>query len=105
MINLDIEERKRVIEAEWPEGIYNKKDIKFRVSISIETNNKPGIIYGVSKVFSEEDVDIETLNTQNNDTTAFINVTIKVNSKDQLERLTNKLLASEHIYEIRRITT
>ncbi len=105
ILNLDSFERSRVIDAEWPQGIEAKKDVKFSVTICIEANNKPGVLFGVSKVLNEEGVDIENLNTQNSDIYAVLNVTLKVQSKEQLDRITNKLLSSEHVYNVKRVTT
>ncbi len=105
MLNLDSFERNRVIDASWPQGIESKKDVKFSVTICIEANNKPGVLFGVSKVLNEEGVDIENINTQNTDIYAVLNVTLKVNSKEQLDRITNKLLSSEFVYNVKRITT
>ncbi len=105
ILNLDSFERSRVIDAEWPQGIEAKKDVKFSVTICIEANNKPGVLFGVSKVLNEEGVDIENLNTQNSDIYAVLNITLKVQSKEQLDRLTNKLLSSEYVYNVKRVTT
>ncbi len=105
VINLDSVERARLIEAEWPSGISTKKDAKFSVSIAIEALNKTGMLFQVSKLLQEESIDIETLNTHNTDVCAVFNVTIMVSSKEQLERLTNKLLSTENIYNVKRITT
>ncbi len=105
IINLDSVERSRVIDAEWPQGILDKKGVKYSFSICIEAYDKPGVLYGISKVFNEESVDIEALTTHANGIVSIINATLKVSSKEQFDRVSKKLLASEHIYKIERITT
>lgn len=105
VINLDSIERNRLIEAEWPEGIETKKDIKFSVAIAIEAYNKSGVIFGITKIFNEEGVDIESLVTHINDPLSIVSTTVKVNSKEQLERITKKLLSSEYVYDVKRVRT
>ncbi len=105
ILNLDKDERARLIEAEWPEGIEDTKNVKFSVTIAIETVNKPGVLFEISKILAEEDIEIEALTTQVLDSTGLINTTIKVKSKTQFDRVKNKLLSSESVYEIKRVTT
>ncbi len=105
IMSLDSIERNRVIEAEWPQGILDKKGVKYSFSISIEAYDKPGVLFGISKVFNEESVDIEALTTHSNGIVSTIQATLKVTSKEHFDRVSKKLLASEHIYKIERITT
>ena len=62
IINLPSDERVRLIDAEWqqPEGEGNKE--RYSTEIQIYANNRIGMFVDISKVFTERQIDITSMN-------------------------------------------
>ena len=68
-------------------------------------NNRSGVILDISKIFSENKIDIQSLNSRTSKQgTATITVGFQVKGKDQLQYLITKLSAVESILDVTRTT-
>lgn len=92
MIHLNEVERHRLIEAEWGSIVQSAKDMVYRADIQIIGRDREGLLLDVSRVLTEENLAVKSLNARavNRDKSVF-NVTIEINSVDQLNKLITKL--------------
>ncbi len=103
MINLPEPERGRLIDAEWqqPEGEGNKE--RYTTEIQIYANNRIGMFVDISKVFTERQIDITSMNVRTNKQgKATIIMTFDIHGIEELNRLTEKLRQIEGILDIER---
>lgn len=101
MIHLNEVERHRLIDAEWGGVVETSKDMFYRADIQIVGGNRDGLLLDVSRVLTEENLTVKSLNARavNRDKSIF-NVTIEINSVTQLNKLTNKLQMLEGVDDI-----
>ena len=105
LLNLPEIDRNRLIDAEWqlPEGAAAGE--KYLVEISIYANNRNGLLADVSRALTEKEIDIQALNTRvNKQGTATIMVSFEVGSKEELQRIIDKIRTIESIIDIERTT-
>ena len=103
VINLPEPERGRLIDAEWqqPEGEGNKE--RYTTEIQIYANNRIGMFVDISKVFTERQIDITSMNVRTNKQgKATIIMTFDIHGIEELNRLTEKLRQIEGILDIER---
>ena len=103
VINLPEEERERLIDAEWqqPEGSTGKE--KYSTEIKIFANNRIGMFVDISKVFTERQIDITSMNSRTNKQgKATITMTFDIHGVEELNRLTDKLRQIEGVIDIER---
>ncbi len=92
MINLNEIERDRLIEAEWGSIVQAQKDMTYRADIQIIGSDRGGLLLDVSKILTEENVVVKSLNARSmSKNRSIFNVTIEINSVEQLSKLTTKL--------------
>ena len=105
IVNASEEDRHRMITAEWsmPEG--EKASESYYAELVMYANNRSGVILDISKIFSENKIDILSLNSRTSKQgTATISVGFQVKGKDQLQYLITKLSAVESILDVTRTT-
>jgi GTP diphosphokinase / guanosine-3',5'-bis(diphosphate) 3'-diphosphatase len=103
VINLPEEDRVRLIDAEWnvsdgknPGGVYTAE-------IKIFANNRTGVLVDVSKVLTENKIDVTSMNVRTSKQgTATISVSFEINSKDQLNEIIAKVRNVESVLDIER---
>lgn len=103
VINLPEEERVRIIDAEWqqPGGDENKE--RYSTEIQIFANNRIGMFVDISKVFTERQIDITSMNVRTSKQgKATISMTFDIHGIDELNRLTDKLRQIEGVLDIER---
>lgn len=103
MINLPEDERGRLIDAEWqmPE-IESGKD-KYSTEIKIFANNRIGMFVDISKVFTERQIDITSMNSRTNKQgKATIVMTFDIHGIEELNKLTDKIRQIEGVLDIER---
>ena len=62
VMNLPQEERERLIEAEWQQPEAQTGTEKYSTEIKIYANNRIGMFVDISKVFTERQIDITSMN-------------------------------------------
>ncbi len=105
IINASEEDRHRMINAEWsmPEG--EKASESYYAELTMYANNRNGVLLDISRIFTENKIDIQTLNSRTSKQgTATITVGFNVKGKEQLQYLIAKLGAVESILDVTRTT-
>ncbi len=104
IINMPKEERIRLIDAEWnvPKNESSQTN-NYIVEINIYANNHKGVLLGISKVFTENDINIEHINTKNSKReVTTLSARFEVNGTEQLDFIIKKLRNIEDIIDIER---
>ncbi len=103
MINLPEEERARLIDAEWQKPAGGDSDEKYTAEIQIFANNRIGLLVDISKIFTERQVDITSINVRTNrQGKATVVMTFDIPGAEELSRLTEKLRQIEGVLDIER---
>ncbi len=103
MMNLPEIERSRIIDAEWqaPENA----EEKYVAEIKIFANNRNGLLADISRVLTERNIDILTMNTRvNKQGQATLQTTFEIGSREELNRVIDKVRAIESVLDIERTT-
>ena len=106
VMNLPEIERSRLIDAEWQEDIADQKDATYSAELSIFANNRTGILMEVTRIFTERQIDIKSVNARINkqgDRTTII-VSFDTHSVDELNYLMAKLRQVDGVLNIERTT-
>ena len=104
MIHLPESEKNRLIEAEWsPEA--RESGEAYSVEIVIYCYNRSGVLLDVSRIFTENQIDVKSMNVRTTkQERATLTVGFETHSVDQLDRLITKLRAVESVTDIERST-
>lgn len=104
MINLPTEEWNRLIEAEWsPEAKEN--DEFYPVEIVIYCYNRSGVLLDISRIFTENGIDVKSMNVRTTkQEKAIISVGFETKGVEQLDTLAKKLKNVESVTDIERST-
>lgn len=103
VINLPEMERARLIEADWeaPE----EGGEKYFAEIKIYANNRNGLLADISKALTEKEVDILSMNTRTNKQgLATMQTSFEVRSREELNRIIDKIRNVESVIDIERTT-
>ena len=103
MINLPVSERTRLIEAEW--DVDDTADDTYSAEIRIFCNNRVGLLSDVSRIFTDLNIDITSINLKNakNGTCTLI-LTFDIHGKEELTRIIDKLRSVQGVIDITRTT-
>lgn len=104
IISVSLEDRNRLIEAHWEAEIDYVKGFKYTAELSIKCDDRAGIIMDISSVFLEFRISIKSLNARCNKNTAIFNLIIEVSSRQQLDRVCNRILSLKGVHDIERMT-
>ncbi len=103
IINLPESERMRLIDAEWQDSENTGNKERYSTEIQIYANNRIGMFVDISKVFTERQIDITSMNVRTSKQgKATIIMTFDIHGKEELTRLTDKLRQIEGILDIER---
>ena len=102
MMNLPEIERARVIDAEWqPE----ENQGKYLAVIQVYANDRQGLLADVSKVLTERNISIQSLNSRTNrQGIATMQLTFEVEGREALNRVIDKIRSIESVLDIERTT-
>ncbi len=106
VMNLSNEERHRLINAEW-DAQFTKGETaaSFLAEIRVTASDRVGLIFEISQILADNDISVKNLNVRTTkETLAIINVMMEIRTKDQLERIVNRLKALKDVQEIERVT-
>ncbi|EET61938.1 RelA/SpoT family protein [Marvinbryantia formatexigens DSM 14469] len=104
MIHLPIEERARLIEAEW-QATPGDVSGRFLAEIKIFGNNRTGLLVDISKIFTERKIDVLSVNSRTSKQgTATIAMAFEVESRAELDSLIAKIRQVESVLDIARTT-
>ena len=103
IINLPEPERVRLIDAEWQQSEGEENKERYSTEIQIYANNRIGMFVDISKVFTERQIDITSMNVRTSkEGKATIIMTFDIHGKEELTRLTDKLRQIEGVLDIER---
>ncbi len=104
IINLDEDERHRLLEAEWYKSEIKK--LTYQAEIRVICNERLTLLMDISKVFTDETIPVKALNARTTkDHSSIFDVIIEIDNKQKLESVINKLLAVKDVKEVLRVTT
>lgn len=104
IINLPEIERSRLIDAEWQDESIDGKG-RYFAEITIYANNRNGLLADVSRALTEKNIDIRSMNTRTSKQgVATMNVAFEISSKEELNRVIDKLHNIESVLSIERTT-
>jgi len=100
IINLEDKKRDRLIEADWGDALRET----YAVSIRVEAFDRQGLLRDVSKVLSDEKVDVIGVNTLSNkdEQTADMMINVEIGDLNQLGRVMDKIKQLNNIISVSR---
>ena len=104
IINLPDFERGRLIEASWAadEG---KQDGKYMTEIVIYAHNRVGILTDLSKIFTEKNIDVNSINSRTSKSEiATISMSFGIQGTEELNSLISRIRQIDSIIDIERTT-
>ena len=102
IINLTEAERIRLIEAEWEVSITEERG-EYLTGIKIFANNRQGLLMEISKIFTENKIDISSINTRiSKQGIATLELSFIVVNREQLSRVIEKLRQIPSVIDIER---
>lgn len=105
VLNLPEIERSRLIEAEWQVDSEEKSTATYTTEISIFANNRIGMFVDISKIFTERQIDIKSMNVRTSKQgKATITMSFDIHGIDELQGLMAKLTQIEGVLDIQRTT-
>ncbi len=105
IISLSEEERARLIDAEWSTQDGRDRDELYNAELRIYTNNRSGVLLDISRVFTENEINIGAMTVRTNKQgTATISVSFEVHGKEQLTVLISKLRGLGSVLDVERTT-
>ena len=103
MMNLPEMERARLIDAEW-EAPENTGE-KYVAEIKIFANNRNGLLADISKALTEKNINIHSMNTRTSKQgLATLQTTFEIQSREELNRVIDKIRGIESVLDIERTT-
>ena len=105
MISLPELERVRMIDAEWQQSEAKSGDEKYFAEIKIYANNRNGLLADISKALTEKNINIVSMNTRTNKQgLATLATAIEIASREELNRIIDKIRTVESVIDIERTT-
>ena len=103
VLNLPEIERDRLIDAEWQQPEDTESKERYSTEIKIYANNRIGMFVDISKVFTERQIDITSMNVRTNKQgKATISMTFDIHGVEELNKLTDKIRQIEGVLDIER---
>ena len=105
MIHLTESERARLIDAEWESDVTQEATGQYLAEIKMYAHDRQGFLMEMSKIFTEADVDVKSMNVRTSKQgTATIETGFIVHGRDELEHIVKKLRQIEGVIDIERTT-
>lgn len=101
MMMLPEMDRKRLIEARWNENAQKITEEKYSVELRIYSQNRTGVLVDISRIFTERQIDIKSMNVRTNKKDmATIVVGFEINATSELEQIVSKLRMVQSVVDI-----
>lgn len=102
ILNMPETERIRIIDAEWQKPDKNTSE-KYMAEIKIYANNRTGILADLSKITTERQIDVTSMNVRTNKQgKATILMSFEIGSVEELNKLVDNMRKVESIIDIER---
>ena len=103
MLHLPEAERNRLVEAEWDTEASAQSNDLYPVEIVIYAYNRTGVVLDISKIFTENDIDVKSMNVRvSKQDKATIEMGFETRGVEQLNRIVKKIRGVESIIDIDR---
>ncbi len=103
VINLSENERMRLVPAEWNSTSEKSEKQLFSAEIKIFAHNRPGVLLGISKILTENDIDVSSMNVRTSKQgTATIIIGFDIKDTETLNTIIGKLRNVESVLDIER---
>lgn len=105
IIQLPEWDRERLIEAEWQHDFADESEGngRYLAELKIYGNNRTGLLVDISKIFTERNIDITSINSRvSKKGVATITISFHTRGKDELTSLVDKIRQVESVFEIKR---
>ncbi len=105
IIHMSEVERMRLIDAQWQKSPEEVTEEKYFSEIKIYANNRSGLLADISKALTEKNIDILSLNTRvSKQGMATMAVSFEVHSREELNRIIEKIMSITSVVDIERTT-
>lgn len=105
MIHLTEAERARLIDAEWESDVTEKEGGQYLAEIKMYTYDRQGMLMEISKIFTEVNIDVKSLNVRTSKQgTATVETGFIVHGREELEKTIKKLRQIDGVIDIERTT-
>lgn len=92
-------EPERYVEVQW----VMQDDVVYNVSLSVEANDRSGLIFDISELIKEEKIQFNTINAGRvKNGLISIQMGVGIKNSDELNRLIRKLRLIDSVYEVKR---
>ncbi|MDR2939393.1 MAG: bifunctional (p)ppGpp synthetase/guanosine-3',5'-bis(diphosphate) 3'-pyrophosphohydrolase [Clostridiales bacterium] len=105
MLNLSEEELPRLLEAQWNVPEKSRGTEKYRSELIIKAFERNKLLQDILYELSQSDIPIRSMLAHTNNDISLINVGIEICSKEQLNKVKNKILGIDGVIEVQRNTT
>lgn len=103
VMNMSEIDRGRLIEAAWQKG--SEKNEQYLADIDIYATNRSGLLVDISRVFSDADIDITSLESRTNKQgMATISISFNIHNTEELNRIMKKIRTIPSVVDIERTT-
>ncbi len=103
ILSLPDPERERLIEAEWAEPDKNDEKALYSTEIIIYCDNRSGLLADISKILTERNIDITSVNTRTSKQgKATIGMCFDISSKAELDSIITRLMKVDSVIDIER---
>ena len=105
MVDLPESDKARIIDAQWQENSESMTSGSYLTKINIYANNRSGIFADVSRILTESNIDVSSMNSRvSKQGLATISMSFEIHGKDELRKLMEKLNGIESVVGIDRVT-
>ena len=105
MIHLTEAERARLIDAAWESDVAEEAGGQYLAEIKMYTYDRQGLLMEMSRIFTEADVDVKSMNVRTSKKgTATIETGFIVHGRDELTKIIEKLRQLDGVIDIERTT-
>ncbi|MCQ2422444.1 MAG: bifunctional (p)ppGpp synthetase/guanosine-3',5'-bis(diphosphate) 3'-pyrophosphohydrolase [Lachnospiraceae bacterium] len=105
MLHLPDSDKVRLIDAEWNLDEADKNDHVYNAEIRIFARNNPGVLLDVTRILSEEKVNISSISARpGKNEISTINVSFEIHGKEDLNTIINRIMTISNVIDIERTT-
>jgi GTP pyrophosphokinase len=101
---LDDLEKNRLIEAEWRIPENKGVGALFRAEIRLTCDDRIGLLMDISRILTNENMNVKSLNARSVKDLAIFNVGLNIASKEEFERVCNRLLKLPGVNDVERVS-
>ncbi|MDD6350958.1 MAG: ACT domain-containing protein, partial [Lachnospiraceae bacterium] len=104
IMNIPEIEKTRLIDCEWEEAVLdNKTDETFDVTLRVFANNRTGLLVDLSKIFTEQNIDIQYINTRiSKSGIATIELKFAIKTRQELSQMIARIRQVDSVIDIQR---